>query len=320
MRITFILLALFYSLNLISQGSVEAEFDTIYKYDFKPIKENHNKKVLVDAGHNTIYSLSYGRQSAREMLRILEADKFQLNFTDKKLNADVLNSESSDLLIIHGIPNDRTVLKDNGIKEVLYTSPLTNSEVTNIAKYVYNGGGLLMFLSHFPGGSGGLPLLEAFSVKFRDGYAFNKDYHISEGGNCGHFLMNEKNGMLNSKHPVFNNTIRRKDIPKNVKFYCGAAVFRNPEDVILPFPKETINYTPATTSKKELEETSNYYAGMIGFTYGKGKVIICTDQGIFRSLDLLIDDKKIPVTIHDPESENAALFLASIRWLTNLKK
>jgi hypothetical protein len=67
------------------------------------------------------------------------------------------------------------------------------------------------------------------------------------------------------------------------------------------------------------EEYSYIYSGMIGFEFGRGRVIVCTDQGIFRSLDLLIDNEKIPVTIHDPECDNAELFLNCIRWLGKLQ-
>jgi len=58
---------------------------------------------------------------------------------------------------------------------------------------------------------------------------------------------------------------------------------------------------------------------MVTLYFGAGRVIVCTDQGIFRSLDLLIDGEKIPVTIHDPDCDNADLFLNSIRWLVKLQ-
>jgi hypothetical protein len=84
------------------------------------------------------------------------------------------------------MPNNKTILKSKGAEEVLYTSPLENIEVESIAKYVNNGGSLLLFLSHFPGGSGALPLLEAFSVKFRDGYAYHNQFHTTKKkGICG---------------------------------------------------------------------------------------------------------------------------------------
>lgn len=58
---------------------------------------------------------------------------------------------------------------------------------------------------------------------------------------------------------------------------------------------------------------------MVTLYFGAGRVIVCTDQGIFRSLDLLTDGEKITVTIHDPDCDNADLFLNSIRWLAKLQ-
>lgn len=305
--------------TLNAQNTVEAEFDTIFKYQFEPLKTNHSKKVLVSEAHNTIYSLPYGKASAREMLRIMEADGFKLMFTKQALDSTHLTESKTNILLLHGMPNDKVVLNSGKKEEILYKSPLSNKEVVDIAKYVYNGGSLLLFLSHFPNGSGALPLLEAFQVKFRDGYAFHPNYLGHNGGLCSHFLMNDKNNLLKKEHPVFRDNLNLKTpIPNNVKFLCGAAVFRNPEDVILAFPNNTTNFTPAKNTI-DIEEISDAYAGMIGFEYGAGRVVIATDQGMFRSLDLLIDDEKIPVTIHDTECDNAALFLNVIRWLSNIK-
>jgi hypothetical protein len=222
----------------------------------------------------------------------------------------------SDILIIHGLPNNKIKLAED---EILYQSPLSDKEVLNIGKYVANGGSLLLFVSHFPGGSGALPLLEAFGVKFRDGYAHHPKFPAENDCKslCSALDMNDENKLLRISHPIFNN----KELePKNVKFYCGAAVFRNPEDVILAYPNNTTNYTPTNAKGKDIEESSDAYAGMIGFPFGKGKVIVCTDQGIFRSLDLLIDGKVYPVTIHHPDGDNAVLFLSTIRWLGNLNE
>ncbi|WP_298898494.1 hypothetical protein [uncultured Psychroserpens sp.] len=316
----YICLIFFTSLNVVAQKpTVEAELEEDYRYQFKPVENNHNMTVMIDSIHNTIYSKPYGKETAREMLRIIKADGFNINFSGEKLLEKHLNNESTNLLIIHGMPNDEEVLDNGTKKEILYTSPLNTKEVSNIGKFVFNGGSLLLFLSHFPEGSGALPLVEAFQVKLRDGYAFQEQYHTSEDGICGHFMMDENNKMLNLDHPIFKNSLEKRTIPNNVRFYCGAAIFRNPEDVILPFPENTINYTPEIGKKEYIEENSNNYAGMIGFEYGNGRVVICTDQGIFRSMNLLIKDKKIAVTIHDPEANNAGLFLNTLRWLTKLQ-
>jgi len=301
------------------QGTVEAEFDTTFHYQFKSLKDKNNKKILIDQSHNTIYSLSYGQETAREMLDIMKKDGFDVKFTDLTLDSVNLNSTKPDMLILHGMPNDKIVLGSGDKKEIIYKSPLSDIEVMDITKYVYNGGSLFLFLSHFPGGSGALPLLEAFSVKFRDGYAYHPNFPGHNCGLCSHFLMTPKNGMVNINHPVIASRLSNEYMPDSIKFLCGAAIFRNPEDNILPFPKNTINFTPTHDGSIDIEETSDSYAGMIGFNFGAGRVIVCTDQGIFRSLDLLIDDEKIPVTIHDPDCDNATLFLNSIRWLTKLQ-
>ena len=315
MKLLLTLIIVFLSYTALAQGTIEAEIDTSYFYQFKSLKETNNKKILVDKGHNTIYSNESGVITAREMFRIIKEDGYELNFTDKKINHKNLSPEKTDLLVLHGMPNNRIKLKTDSTSETLYLSPLANEEVESIGKFVFNGGGLLLFLSHFPNGSGALPLLEAFNVKFRDGYTNQHQFHTSKGGKCGHFLMNSDNQMVNFDHEIFQSAIDTSTIPENIRFYCGAAVFRNPEDVILGFPNNTINYTP-TEENIDAEEISSSYAGMIGFKYGLGRVIICTDQGIFRSLDLFIDSEKIPVTIHDPNSENAGLLLNTLRWLT----
>lgn len=317
-NISILIVIFIYNLSF-GQGTVEAEFDTIFHYQFKSLKNTHHKKILIDQSHNTIYSLSYGKETAREMLRIMEEDGFDIQFTDQALDSINLIAAKPSMLILHGMPNDKIVLGSGEKEEIIYKSPLKDEETTAIAKYVYNGGSLFLFLSHFPGGSGALPLLEAFSIKFRDGYAYHPNFPGHNYGRCSHFIMTEANGMINGNHPVLSSKLSNEISPEIVKFLCGAAIFRNPEDSILSFPNNTINFTPTNNRDMKIEESSDSYSGMIGFTFGEGRVIVCTDQGIFRSLDLLIDDKKIPVTIHDPDCDNADLFLNSVRWLTKLQ-
>lgn len=318
-QILLLLLLIFSCYSSFGQGTVEAEFDTIFHYQFESLKNKHHKIILIDQSHNTIYSLSYGKETAREMLRIMEEDGFDVQFTKQLLDSTNLTTYRPDMLVLHGLPNDKIVMGSGEKEEVIYKSPLSNREVIDIAKYVYNGGSLFLFLSHFPGGSGALPLLEAFSIKFRDGYAYHPNFPGHNGGLCSHFLMTAENGMINVNHPVLASRLSNTILPDTIKFLCGAAIFRNPEDNILPFPKNTINFTPTHDGSIDIEETSDSYAGMIGFNFGTGRIIVCTDQGIFRSLDLLIDGEKIPVTIHDPDCDNADLFLNSIRWLAKLQ-
>ena len=65
-----------YSFGQEKEATVEAEFDTIFHFQFESLKETNQKKILIDQSHNTIYSLSYGKETAREMLRIMNKDGF----------------------------------------------------------------------------------------------------------------------------------------------------------------------------------------------------------------------------------------------------
>jgi hypothetical protein len=119
---------------------------------------------------------------------------------------------------------------------------------------INNGGSLLLFLSHFPNGSGALPLLEAFNIKFRDGYAYHPNFPKHNCGLYSHFIMTTENGMINRNHPVLASRPSKELLPDTIKFLCGAAIFRNPEDNILPFPKNTTNFTPTHDGSKILKK------------------------------------------------------------------
>lgn len=112
MKINSILIFCFILVGTLNaQNTVEAEFDTIFNYQFEPLKTTHSKKILVAEAHNTIYSLPYGKASAREMLRIMGADGFELIFTKKNLDSIHLAKSEANILVLHGMPNDKIVLK-----------------------------------------------------------------------------------------------------------------------------------------------------------------------------------------------------------------
>ena len=48
------------------------------------------------------------------MLRIMQADGFEIEFTSKMLDSINLVTKNPDLLILHGMPNDRIELNSGG--------------------------------------------------------------------------------------------------------------------------------------------------------------------------------------------------------------
>jgi hypothetical protein len=96
--------------------------------------------------------------------------------------------------------------------------------------------------------------------------------------------MTQENGMIDGAHPLLSNEKDTTLQVTKVRWLCGATVFRNPEDVILSYPANTVLYTPEVgRDKRSFAETSSQYAAMIGFEYGKGRVVVYADQGQFRN-------------------------------------
>ncbi|GJL94135.1 MAG: hypothetical protein DHS20C05_05400 [Hyphococcus sp.] len=293
---------------------MDAEVDIEYRHDFTPLALTHGTHVLIDRFHDTIYKNEGPATGASIMLDIMHRDGFSIEYTETAIDDATL--QNTDVLLIHGLPNDEIALQNGG---VFWKSPLTEVELETIVRWVDQGGGLFVSLSHFPGGSGARPLLEAFAVKFRDGYLYSKEYPSftdPDNGRCSHYFgMSTKDGTLNIDHPML-----KSGLPvEKVDYHCGAAIFRNLEDAILPFPPGSGNFVNGSISKTKdnISETSDYYAGMIGFEYGKGKVVVAADQGMFRDFIFTFDSgDRVYITITSPDNDNANLFINMMRWLS----
>jgi hypothetical protein len=146
--------------------------DSTFSYSFTPVSKPHHKRVLIDIFHPTIFKGRTNPYEDKVMLDIVKADKFRVAFLSQPLVYTSLKGKG-DILVNAGLPNEGLLLSgDDSLKTTLWKSPLSSKEVEGITKWIFEGGSLLLFMSHFPSGSGCKPLLEALSVSFRDGYAY----------------------------------------------------------------------------------------------------------------------------------------------------
>lgn len=287
---------------------VEATVDEDFQLEFPVLENGHETIVLIDRYHDTIHRIDGLASGTSTMIEILADDGFQTAYLDQAISAEGL--AESDVLFIHGLPNDEIQLPNGG---TFWRSPLAAEEVDSIVRWVDAGGGLFLSLSHFPNGSGALPLLEAFSVRFRDGYIYSDSYPSFTdpvNGHCSHYFgLSSRDNTLNVGHPLL-----QQGLPvSRIDLHCGAGVFREAEDVVLGFPAGSVNYD----ATGQISETSDFYAGMIAFNYGAGRVAIATDQGLFRDFIFEFNTgERVFVTITSPENDNAYLFLNTVRWLS----
>lgn len=287
---------------------VEATVDVDFQLEFPVLENAHETSVLIDRYHDTIYRIEGLASGTSTMLEILAADGFQTAYLDQAISAERL--AGSDVLFIHGLPNDEIQLPNGS---TFWRSPLADEEVDSVVRWVDGGGGLFLSLSHFPNGSGALPLLEAFSVRFRDGYIYSETYPSFTdpvNGYCSHYFgLSSQDNTLNPDHPLL-----QHGLPvSRVDLHCGAGVFREAEDVVIGFPAGSVNYDATGL----ISETSDFYAGMIAFNYGAGRVVIATDQGLFRDFIFEFNTgDRVFVTITGPDNDNANLFVNTVRWLS----
>jgi hypothetical protein len=303
-------LVLLLSLHLPAIAQKVYVTDSLYSLDFKPILDKLHSRILVDKYHKTIYTRPQVEQASEVMFKLARKDGFKISFLDKELVKE--NLQKGDILIIAGLPNDRIMVDK---ETVFWKSPLSDKEVESITRWVAAGGRLMLFLSHYPNGSGGKPLLEALGVRFRDGGASHPDHPSGEQDPCAWFTMTQQNKLINIAHPILAQNKDSNLEVKTVKFLCGTAIFRNPEDILLDFPNQTTHMSPFENEQGDVREISDEYAGMLGFAYGKGKVIVSSDLGIFRNMKTIENTIITYITITDPAADNAKLLIHCLRWL-----
>jgi len=280
--------------------------DTEFSFVFTPLPRPHGSTVLIDSYHSTIFRNKLPGKVDTGIIDILQKDGFKANFLLQPLMENSL-TKGTNIFAIIGMRNRRT-------------RALSENEIVALKRWINGGGSLLLVVGHYPNGEGAIGLMKALGVEYLNGYA---NYPGLPGEKqdelCSHFTMSRENNLLTS-HPVVakSNPVM---LPVNrVKYLCGGAVYRKPEDVILDMPAGTnIYYRNEDNGHLELRESSGQQsAGMIGFQYGKGRVAVAADQGIFRNLIKIFDGKRVYVTMNDPQADNAALFVNTMRWLAGI--
>lgn len=312
-KIVFFIFSLFVpGVSMTKAQQMQVISDSTYTLAFTPLMSSPEKILLIDTYHKTVFQRPKKDQANEIMLQLAQQDGFHIQYVNKPLLKE--NVEAGRILLIEGLPNEQVVVNEQP-KAIFQKSPLSDAEVENITRWIANGGRLFLFLSHYPNGSGGKPLLEALGVRFRDGGASHPNFPGLYGDPCAWFTMTLDNGLINRKHPVLASVKDEQLYVKTARFLCATAIFRNPDDVILAFPKGTTHIAPYENEQAELKEASDTYAGLLGFGFGKGKVIVSSDLGVFRNQKVIDGAKVYYNTITDPKADNAKLLVNCLRWL-----
>lgn len=316
----FIALLLLCSCGFIGLWTAQAQevvVDSTFMWEaFTPLPSSHQTPIFIDAHHEESY-FTTDPATAAAMVRILERDGFDVQFVRTPL-LEALDDPSG-ILVVPALRSIKEQLGSGDASEVLSLSPLSMEEAVGIAKWVYEGGSLLFFTSHYPHAKGAAPLLDVFDVKLRDAFAHTKGVSgDAEDSPCTWYTLQTETGDINLEHATMQELPAELQI-NTVRWLCGTALIRNPEDVIVALPDSSYSLTLNTKGTEIIAaEQSDQYAAVIGFQFGKGRVVVSGDQGLFRNLLIVREDRNDYITINDPDADNAAFLVVLTRWLANL--
>lgn len=253
-------------------------------------REAHDGTVLVDVHHRTLYDAAFdldGDAGDAAALALLRRDGFGVQRFDAPYAE--LPDRPRTLLFVHGLRPTRSGLA------------FDDTEVASLVRWIDRGGAALVVAGHDPNEPGLVPLFAALGLGFRGGHAHHPDHPNPEGGRCSWFALRRDEGVCD--HAI------AAELPvAKVGYYCGGALTCAPEHAVLRFPAGTTTSAAAT-------DASDTLVGMCALPFGRGRVAIVLDRGIFRCQEITTPGGTVHITMGEPGLDNAALLVATARWL-----
>lgn len=266
---------------------------------------NEGPHVVVDAAHGNWHTIDFRFKSFADLLG---ADGYRVSGSDAEITAATL--AAVDVFVI-----SNAVL---GGEESVWTLPtppaLTEAETTALAKWVSDGGSLLLIADHMPFPGSVEELANAFGLSFYNGYA--KPTFDGSG-----FLMFTPETGLVTEHPVIAGTSPETTID-HVKTFTGQA-FAAPDHAapILRMPDDWYVFLPVDAFVPFSEQTARVPTrGLLqGATlkHGQGRVAVFGEAAMFTAQAFQRPDGEIRRNgLNDPEADQNAQFVLNVmNWL-----
>jgi hypothetical protein len=263
-------------------------------------------RVLVDAAHGNFHTID-GRFAA--FAALLGADGYRVTSANQPISPELLTA--ADVFVIANAAKG-----GENAAWVLPTPPaLTHDEVTALAKWVHDGGSLLLIADHMPFPGSVAELADAFGISFLNGYAVKS---VGEGGTL---IFTRAGGLAD--HAITRGRNAAEQIA-SLKTFTGQAfranvpvepLMRMPEDWAVYFPQEAGKFTSTTPS----ESTRGLLQGAV-LRHGQGRVAVFGEAAMFTAQTQVLGDTVVArMGMNDPQaSQNAQFVLNVLHWLSGL--
>lgn len=260
--------------------------------------------VLIDEGHNNFHTVN-GRY--KPFANLLRKDGYNVGphkglFSSQSLKA-------VDILVISNALHKCNVRS----WRLPILQAFTKEEIIVVAKWVKDGGALLLIADHMPFPGAAKELASSFGFKFNNGFAFSPN-NQSKIRFC-------RDDLMLQNHPISNGQNSKERINSFTTF-AGQA-FQIPQDAkpLLVFKKDYYSLMPqcAWEFKKDTPKISieGWSQGAVK-KYCKGKIAVFGEAASFTA-QIIIGKKKKLVGVNSPDAtDNAQFVLNVLHWLSGL--
>lgn len=258
--------------------------------------------IYFDGGHNNFHTLDSRLYATGNLL---EKDGYQVQSFNETVSLKKL--EECKIFLISNALNDKN--KENWANPIY--PAFSNNEVSEIKKWVYEGGALFLIADHTPFPRAIYNLASQFGFEFMAGYTSNA------AGNENYFYRGSKSLVINS---ITNGRYKSENVDSIFKF-TGCAI-KIPSDAtpILMFDSTLTLYKPNDVGDFEeitLSPRDEYSQGAYK-TYGKGRVVVFGEAMMFTA-QLGGGLSWIKIGMNSTAcSDNYQLCLNTIHWLDGL--
>lgn len=261
-------------------------------------------KILMDAGHHN-FIVEMGL--IKPLKDVLESDGYKTKI-DSSIFTNSYLANYDILVIMPAMP-----FKYGSKKQVDDEITFTEEELNALHNWVVEGGSLLMFSEHAPIDKAAVPLFNKFGIQTSIGIvvdSINCDSTIKIPVYQALIKYNNKNGLLNSKHPITMGS-NKNEIVHNLISYGGSGLQGSGYTNILKLaPSANINKYNGSMPSGIVN--SQCLAGKVG----KGKVVALGDCNGFTAMYININKQKFKAGMHVQEYDWKQFVLNTFHWLS----
>jgi hypothetical protein len=261
-------------------------------------------KVLIDAGHhNFIVELGL----AKPLIDVANSDGYEVKIDSMQFSKAYLSNYNL-VIIMPAMP-----FQFGSKKQVTDEITFTTDELNVLHDWVSNGGRLLMFSEHAPIDKSVTPLFNKFGIQLSIGIVSDSLYCDSTIKTSGYQTLlkfTDKNGLLNTKHPITEGEKVNERISKIVT-YGGSGLIGEGFTSIFKLSSSAYirkwnGSLPSGTAN------SQCLAGKLG----KGKVVALGDCNGFTAMYIKSGESKFSAGMQMPEYDWKQFALNSLHWLS----